>query len=196
MNLKDYDSARVCEALAWLYGGELQQHFQNTFWHTARREYVVFRESDGKWLLSHDRWDEDITAQVAHALEVTAPWEWDGRYARIQSSGVESCYFRACPDNINPEENTRYHWMLSFCGGPNMDGWEANEDSAKAAARAAYLTWMRGRLAMKGLPEAPTPCTDCEGTGWSYHEHLPVERHIGCESCGGCGNERGTGITP
>lgn len=42
----------------------------------------------------------------------------------------------------------------------------------------------------------PAECPDCEGTGWSYHEHLPVERSVGCESCGGCGDERGTGIAP
>ncbi len=39
-------------------------------------------------------------------------------------------------------------------------------------------------------------CPECDGTGWSYHEHLPIERHVGCEDCGGCGDERGTGIIP
>lgn len=39
-------------------------------------------------------------------------------------------------------------------------------------------------------------CPNCEGTGWAYHEPLPIERHVGCEDCGGCGDERGTGIIP
>jgi len=39
-------------------------------------------------------------------------------------------------------------------------------------------------------------CPECDGTGWSYHEHLPIERNVGCEDCGGCGDERGTGVTP
>lgn len=44
--------------------------------------------------------------------------------------------------------------------------------------------------------DAAKVCPNCDGTGWSYHEHLPIERNVGCEDCGGCGDERGTGIIP
>lgn len=58
--------------------------------------------------------------------------------------------------------------------------------------------WRKQHKINTNPPAEPTEkvCPNCDGTGWSYHEHLPIERHVGCEDCGGCGDERGTGIIP
>ena len=144
----DYPSERICEALGWLYGGEWKHNMEAGEKSAFTNEFndrVGLDIEDG--LCMWRGWfKRNIEDDLAHALEVTAPWEWKGHYARVPSSGVESCFFRVCEDDINPEENTRYHWMLKMWNGPSMDDWEASESAAKSAARAAYLRWMRGGL--------------------------------------------------
>lgn len=137
---------RICEALAWLYGGA---------W--AFDGETLYTSTEGDWMeldedhtpeLHRDCWMRDCAADLAHALAVTAPWEWTGRYARVPSLSVESVCFRVGPDDTT--ENDRFTWMLSLANGPTMQDSEFTEDAAKTAARTAYLTWMRGRFAMKG----------------------------------------------
>ena len=153
---------RICEALEWLYGVEFD--FEDDVSYLEKTAYIfdpkgvasvngqrltIFVRDDGGATAAWPyRRREDITANLAHALAVTAPWEWTGRYARVPSLSVESVCFRVGPDDTT--ENDRFTWMLSLANGPTMQDSEFTEDAAKTAARTAYLTWMRGRFAMKG----------------------------------------------
>ena len=152
---------RICEALEWLYGAEFDfdddvSYLKGTAYtfdpkglRVNGQRLIVFARNDGDAVAAWPyRRREDITANLAHALAVTAPWEWTGRYARVPSLSVESVCFRVGPDDTT--ENDRFTWMLSLANGPTMQDSEFAEDAAKSAARAAYLTWMRGRFAMKG----------------------------------------------
>ena len=139
---------RICEALAWLYGVEFRNGEAPQYWATDSSVHVWFRESDGKWLLDQDHWDEDITAEVEHALAVTAPWEWkDLRGTSVRQAKGE--HFMACVGRPDSGDGP-------FCFSVHAEDIRLSEtgfddiEQAQTAARAAYLTWMRGRFAMKG----------------------------------------------
>ena len=92
---------------------------------------------------------------------------------------------------------------------PPLVGWTSifpdnyKIDASLPSDKRPMTTAEMDSLMFFGFPEDTNPsaeptekvCPECEGTGWSYHEHLPIERHVGCEDCGGCGDERGTGVT-
>ena len=132
---------RIREALAWLYGVEFRNG-EVQYWATDSSVRVWFRASDECWIRDQDGWDEDISAEVAHALEVTAPWEWERReLAGAFEFSKKDVYAAAAGGG----------WSVSV-PGTTMLYEAASLEAAKTAARAAYLTWMRGCLALRGLP--------------------------------------------
>jgi hypothetical protein len=142
----------IREALAWLYGVEFRSG-EVQYCATDSSVHVWFRESDSRWLLDHDHWDEDITAEVAHALEVTAPWEWvekattfECRCDKFDSSVWPSAYGDGVGWKWQVAMIPDRHEIVSYMADPCPD-----MAAAQSAARTAYLTWMRGRLALRGL---------------------------------------------
>ena len=78
----------------------------------------------------------------------------------------------------------------------DLRGWKGASHTDPPKWMTDGNAWIREHAA-EIFPTSPSrACPNCDGTGWSYHEHLPIERHVGCEDCGGCGDERGTGIIP
>jgi len=144
MNIMDYPSERICEALRWLYEGEWKHNMEAGEKSAFTNEFndrVGLDIEDG--LCMWRGWfKRNIEDDLAHALEVTAPWEWNGRYAKLPSGNGEACWFRVGTE----EGEDRFHWALTLTDGPNMEEFEQTESAAKSAARAAYLRWMRGGL--------------------------------------------------
>ena len=153
---------RICEALEWLYGGTYDvddnvPYLKDTAYllnprgtaANGRLHYVrVGKRGDVKAVWPYSR-HEDITANVAHALEVTAPWEWTR-----SSTGHWHGYGGKREDVVSAglyEKTTPVPWWWNI-GTMKHEDSAPNVDAAKTAARAAYLTWMRGLFAMKGLP--------------------------------------------
>ncbi len=146
---------RICEALGWLYGAEFD--FEDDVSYLEKTAYIfdpkgvasvngqrltIFVRDDGGATAAWPyRRREDITACVAHALAVTAPWEWDCRSANLPAGSGFACF---CGDDINT-----FSWEVALTNGPTIQGFSSRA-AVKTAARAAYLTWMRGRFAMKG----------------------------------------------
>lgn len=138
---------RICEALEWLCGGEWADN-------GIKNGKPSFACSDGDHTFSWDSEDgyclrrgwakRNIEEELANALAVTAPWEWvyDRADLPIGNGYVVLTYVA---------EHTIWFWYVKDPGGgPDIEGNGKTEDEAKALARAAYLTWMRGRFAMKG----------------------------------------------
>jgi hypothetical protein len=137
MDLKDYDSGRICEALGWLCGGE---------W--AFDGEVLYTSASGDWM----DFDEDHTAELhrdcwlrvcgddlAHALEVTAPWEWVCHGAKLPGDDGKA-YTQELDHGV-------WEFGVLCCDGPTIfNNPYDTEAAAKSAARAAYLRWMRGGL--------------------------------------------------
>ena len=134
---------RICEALGWLYGGEWKPI--GDFYTKQGSGDIEVRGNSAVLHHTFSNRDEgdDITAKLAHAREVTAPWEWKDRYAKLPAGNGEACWFRVGTDG---QDHDRFHWALILTDGPNMDEFEETEAAAKTAARAAYLRWMRGGL--------------------------------------------------
>ena len=140
---------RILEALAWLYGvGFRNDGIQ--YW-SADMMKTLFMESDGRLMLNHEFWHEDITADVEHAMEVTAPWEWVEKVVTFECrcDKFDAAVWPALGGDgwkwqvaIIPE----CHEIVSYKADPCPD-----MDAAQSAARTAYLTWMRGRLALRGI---------------------------------------------
>lgn len=142
---------RICEALEWLTGHKWADNGMlrgKPLFACADGDQSFEWDSEDGYCLHRGWFKRNIEDELAHALEVTAPWEWTGHYARVPSLSVESACFRVAPDDTTG--NDRFTWMLSLVNGPTMQDFEFSEDATKTAARAAYLTWMRGRFAMKG----------------------------------------------
>jgi hypothetical protein len=136
---------RICEALAWLYGGEWA--FDGETLYTSTDGDWMEVDEDGTPELHRDCWMRDCEEDLAHALAVTAPWEWKGQQGKV-------CYLpsggRADVAAGDPHDGD-YAWYLDLDGGKlSIEGECESLEMAKRTARTAYLTWMRGRLAMKG----------------------------------------------
>ena len=152
---------RICEALAWLYGVEFKarQGLKMLGFHT---EYMpssdIFSNQRVTFLHRNDEtfcacWPynrrEDITDRIEHALSVTAPWEWMYDRADMpKGNGYAVLTYVA--------EHAIWFWYVKDPSGtdfegPDIEGHGKTEDEAKALARTAYLTWMRGCLALRGL---------------------------------------------
>ena len=156
---------RICEALAWLYGVEFKarQGLKMLGFHTeympssdifSNQRVTFLQRIDGTFRACwpYNR-REDITDRVAHALAVTAPWEWDGMYfERRLEDEEQTLLVAACLTEHKMGAKTFFKWRIASDDGPNIEMHEDTEDAAKTAARAAYLTWMRGLFALKGLP--------------------------------------------
>ena len=132
----------VCEALEWLYGGEWHSHGHGNY---SGGNLCVSESNGGKWCVERyvGRRDDvlDCTDRVALALAVTAPWEWTRReLAGAFEFSKKDVYATASDGN----------WSVSVTG-TTMLYEAASLEAAKTAARTAYLTWMRGRLALWGL---------------------------------------------
>jgi hypothetical protein len=152
---------RILEALAWLYGGEFNvddnvSYLKDTAYIFEPKAgsvngqlFVIFVRNNGEAMAAWPyRRREDITNTLAHALAVTAPWEWVYDRADLPGNGYVVLTYVA--------EHTIWFWYVKDPGGtdfegPDIEGNGKTEDEAKALARAAYLTWMRGRLALRGL---------------------------------------------
>ena len=154
---------RICEALAWLYGAEFDfeddvSYLKNTAYifdpkggsSVNGQRLTIFVRDDGCATAAWPyRRREDITADLAHALAVTAPWEWTR-----SSTGHWHGYGGKREDVVSAglyEKTTPVPWWWNI-GTMKHEDSAPNVDAAKTAARAAYLTWMRGLFAMKGLP--------------------------------------------
>ena len=150
---------RICEALAWLYGVEFKarQGLKMLGFHT---EYMpssdIFSNQRVTFLHRNDEtfcacWPynrrEDITDRVAHALEVTAPWEWD--------DGGEDVVFAFRGDDVmgHVQDNKAQgaSWRVSTDDGVTHSDSTLGVETAKSDARTSYLTYMRGHLALRGL---------------------------------------------
>ena len=137
---------RICEALGWLTGHKWADNGmlrgKPSFFCADGDQSFEWDSEDGYCL--HRGWfKRNIEDELAHALEVTAPWEWTASRAAKLPAGNGMARFWG--DDINT-----FCWEVAFVGGPTMGDSEETSDAAKTAARAAYLTWMRGRFAMKG----------------------------------------------
>ena len=135
---------RICEALGWLCGGEWAdnglERGKPSFATIDGDQYFEWDPEDGYCL--HRGWfKRNIEEELAHALEVTALWEWAGDVAQLPLF-CGGAALRKCSMVV--------HWNIMMDCGPDMEDFEASEDLAKTAARAAYLCWMRGQFAMKG----------------------------------------------
>jgi hypothetical protein len=149
---------RICEALAWLYGGEFDapepweghDHFLIFCGGNGARD-IYQRTSDGEFFEGNYACMFGVSRDVRHALAVTAPWEWAGlSFERRLDDEEKTLLVAACVTVHKLGERTFWKWRIASDDGPNMDMHADTEDAAKSAARAAYLTWMRGRFAMKG----------------------------------------------
>lgn len=140
----------VCEALEWLYGGEWHSHGHGNY---SGGNLCVSESNGGKWCVERyvGRRDDvlDCTDRVAHALAVIAPWAWVYDRADMPiGNGYAVLTYVA--------EHAIWFWYVKDPAGtdfegPDIEGHGKTEDEAKALARTAYLTYMRGRLALRGL---------------------------------------------
>lgn len=136
----------ICEALGWLYGGEWAFDGAGLFTSTSG-DWMEFDENHMPGL-HRDCWLRDCSDDLAHALEVTAPWEWmdcePGEFfAQADVNGDILGY-------VSQHKTVADSWKATTPDGVTHSGSAQSVDAAKTAARAAYLTWMRGRFAMKG----------------------------------------------
>jgi hypothetical protein len=145
---------RICEALEWLYGVEWELSYAPSGVH------LIFKNKHGdlvEWMDgAADLQDANndsgfgvpINDTLAHALAVTAPWEWmdcePGEFfAQADVNGDILGY-------VSQHKTVADSWKVTTPDGVTHSGSAQSVDAAKTAARAAYLTWMRGRFAMKG----------------------------------------------
>lgn len=150
---------RICEALEWLYGGKFDMpepwdgHDSFLIFRGSKGGRDIYRRvSDGDFFEGNYACMFGVSKDVAHALAVTAPWEWEGLYfERRLDDEDQTLLVAACLTEHKMGAKTFYKWRIASDDGPNMDMHADTEDAAKAAARAAYLCWMRGRFAMKGM---------------------------------------------
>lgn len=143
---------RILEALAWLYGGTFDAPEP---WE-GHDSFLIFcgsngagdiyqRTSDGEFFEGNYACMFGVSQQVRHALAVTAPWEW------ISSNEFHDHMLHAKVTSRiggGPCVCLVWHSMHEI---PEMSIVRDTPEQAKEAARAAYLCWMRGRLALRGL---------------------------------------------
>ena len=151
---------RICEALEWLYGAEFDfdddvSYLENTAYIfdpkggasvNGQRLIIFVRDDGGATAAWPYRRREDITANVTHALFVTAPWEWMDCETGVFLAQIRSDLAAQVQQNRTVADS----WEVTTPDGVTHSGIAQSVDAAKTAARAAYLTWMRGRFAMKG----------------------------------------------
>lgn len=150
---------RICEALEWMYGVEFDldddvSYLKNTAYifdpkglRVNGQRLIVFARNDGDAVAAWPyRRREDITANLAHALEVTAPWGWMDCETGVFLAQIRNDLAVQVQRNRTVADS----WKVTTPDGVTHSGIAQSVDAAKTAARAAYLTWMRGRLVMKG----------------------------------------------
>ena len=133
---------RICEALGWLYGGEWAFDGAGLYTSTSG-DWMEFDENHTPEL-HRDCWLRDCGDDLAHALEVTAPWEWKdpkAKYVLMECGGDGF-------DAGIPPHGKRVQWFVQLKDADytRIEGDAQDEAAAKSAARAAYLRWMRGGL--------------------------------------------------
>jgi hypothetical protein len=152
MDLRDYDSGRICEALGWLYGGtfdapepwEGHDSFLIFYGSNGARD-IYQRTSDGEFFEGNYSCMFGVSKQVAHALEVTAPWEW------TPETGTRHVLWDCVGDGFHaciPAHGKSVQWVVQFqdTDYTRIEGDAQDEAAAQSAARAAYRRWMRGGL--------------------------------------------------
>ena len=140
---------RICEALEWLTGHKWTEswlkHGKPSFACDDGDQTFCWDSGDGYCL--HRGWfKRNIEEELAHALEVTAPWGW-----MDCETGVFLAQIRGdLAVQVKHNKTVADSWKVTTPDGVTHSGIAQSVDAAKTAARAAYLTWMRGRFAMKG----------------------------------------------
>lgn len=142
---------RICEALEWLTGHKWAdnglEHGKPSFACSDGDQIFSWDSEDGYCL--HRGWfKRNIEEEFAHALEVTAPWEWkDLRGTSVRQAKGE--HFMACVGRPDSGDGP-------FCFSVHAEDIRLSEtgfddiEQAQTTARTAYLTWTRGQFAMKG----------------------------------------------
>jgi hypothetical protein len=146
MDLRDYTPERICEALGWLYGGtfdapepwEGHDSFLIFCGSNGARD-IYQRTSDGEFFEGNYSCMFGVSKKVAHALDVTAPWEWT-----LEKTGHWT-YDGVVSAGLYPKATPGIPWWW-WMGTTKHEDTAPDVESAQSAARAAYLRWMRGGL--------------------------------------------------
>ena len=141
MDLRDYTPERICEALGWLYGGEWRHNLEEGDLSAFTNEFndrVCLDIEDGLCLF-RGWFKRNIEDDVAHALEVTAPWEWVCHGAKLPGDDGKA-YTQELDHGV-------WEFGVLCCDGLTIFNNPYHTEAAtQSAARSAYLRWMRGGL--------------------------------------------------
>ena len=136
------------EALEWLYGTKWHSHGHGNY---SGGNLCASESDSGKWCVERHRgYPEevyDLTDRIKHALTVTEPWEW-------VADDADRCTFKNGRVSVRVRDYTTYaKWSMEFAhfDFKEMACIERNRRIAKESAREFFLTYMRGRLALRGL---------------------------------------------